>query len=208
MITIVDLETGNLQSVLQAFSRVGVEVGLTGSPDGLARAEGIVLPGVGAFAAGMEALRAKGFEEPLRRLALDEKKPLLGICLGMQYLAEESSEHGSHKGLGFIPGRVERLKADKPGYRLPNMGWCDLKVSRKSILFPDSEKNISCYFVHSYWLKCARPDEVAATIEYSGRAVTAAVQSGNLTGCQFHPEKSQEAGLDILHAFVKYVRQT
>ncbi|HEY0833522.1 MAG TPA: imidazole glycerol phosphate synthase subunit HisH, partial [Azospirillum sp.] len=163
-------------------------------------------PGVGAFGDGMAALREKGLAEPLRRAAA-AGTPLLGICLGMQLLAEESEEHGRHQGLGLIAGRAVRLTADQPGFRVPNMGWCDVAATRPGVLFPDGYHPTSFYFVHSFHVECRDPADVAATIDFSGRPVAAALEAGNVYGAQFHPEKSQDAGLGLLANFVALLRR-
>ncbi len=207
MIALIDLDTGNLSSVMAAFQRVGGEVTRTNAPEDIERARAVVLPGVGAFGEGMAVLRGRGLAEPLRRHALERGRPLLGICLGLQFLADEGEENGRHAGLGLIPGRVVRLAPDRAGYRVPNIGWCDLTIERPGRLLPAPPARPACYFVHSYWLDCADPADRTASIEYSGRALTAAVERHNVMGCQFHPEKSQQAGLDMLHAFLSLVAQ-
>jgi len=204
MIALVDSGVSNLASVIGAFARVGAAVEVVANPKVLARAPAIVLPGVGAFGDGMAGLRDRGLIGPLREAA-QAGKPLFGICLGMQLLADESEEHGRHEGLGIVPGRVHRLVADQPGFRVPNMGWCDAAVTRPGTLFPDAERRDSFYFVHSYFVDTAAVN-VAATIEFSGRPVPAALEAGNVCGVQFHPEKSQDAGLDLLARWVAHLR--
>lgn len=203
MIAVIDLGIGNVGSVAHAIRVVGGTVAAGDDPDALERAEGIVLPGVGAFGQGMDALRRKRLIAPLQRLARGGK-PVLGICLGMQLLADESEEHGRHAGLGLIPGRVVRLIADEPGCRVPNVGWCDATVVQSSPVTSASLGGRSFYFVHSYQLCCEISADCAMTIEFSGRPVTAAVRRNNIFGVQFHPEKSQDPGLDLMAAFVSY----
>ena len=205
MICLVDSGICNLASVVRAFERVGAPVRTVSRPEEFASATAVVLPGVGAFGDGMESLRARRLVEPLRRAAA-EGTPLLGICLGMQLLLEESEEHGRHAGLGLLPGRVVRLLADRPGFRVPNIGWCDATPARDGVLFPADMKAVPFYFVHSYHAEI-QTDHVAATIEFSGRPVTAALEHGNVFGVQFHPEKSQDAGLDMLARWVDYLRR-
>jgi glutamine amidotransferase len=200
MIALVDSGVSNLASVIGAFERVRAQVRVVSDAQALARAPAIILPGVGAFGDGMAGLRDRGLVGPLRDAARSGK-PVLGICLGMQLLVEESEEHGRHEGLGLLPGRVRRLVADQPGFRVPNMGWCDVAPSRAGALFPDPGRRESFYFVHSFFVDTAAAN-VAATIEFSGRPVPAAVESGNICGVQFHPEKSQDAGLDLLARWV------
>jgi glutamine amidotransferase len=196
MIALVDSGVSNLASVIGALARVHAPVEVVRDAGTLARASAIILPGVGAFGDGMAGLRERGLVEPLRTAAR-AGKPILGICLGMQLLVDESEEHGRHEGLGLLPGRVRRLVADQAGFRVPNMGWCDVAVPRPGALFPDGSRREAFYFVHSYHVDTA-PQNVAATIEFSGRSVPAALESRNICGVQFHPEKSQDAGLDLL----------
>jgi glutamine amidotransferase len=204
MICLVDSGICNLASVVRAFERVGAPVRTASRPEDFGSAAAVVLPGVGAFGDGMESLRTKRLVEPLRRAAADGT-PLLGICLGMQLLLEESEEHGRHAGLGLLPGRVVRLCADRPGFRVPNIGWCDAAPVRDGVLFPAGMKAVPFYFVHSFRADIPA-DHVAATIEFSGHPVTAALEHGNVFGVQFHPEKSQDAGLDLLARWVEYLR--
>ena len=200
MIALVDSGVSNLASVIGALARVRAPVEVVREAAGLGRASAIILPGVGAFGDGMAGLRERGLVAPLREAAR-KGTPLLGICLGMQLLVEESEEHGRHEGLGLLPGRVHRLAADQPGFRVPNMGWCDVAVPRPGALFPDPARRESFYFVHSYFVD-TRPENVTAVIEFSGRSVAAALEAQNICGVQFHPEKSQDAGLDLLARWV------
>ena len=186
MLTVVDLGVSNLGSVLEAFRRVGADVRVTDEPAEVEAAERLVLPGVGAFPDGMAALRAKGLVEPIRAHVLERGRPLTGICLGMQLLATRSEEHGDTEGLDLVPGRVVRLAPRDPALRVPNMGWCDVPGLDDSF-----------YFAHSYHLVADDPADVVATLQYDG-AVTAAVRRGPAAGWQFHPEKSQDAGLSLL----------
>ncbi len=202
MIALVDSGICNLASVIRGLERVGARVEVAQHPDALERASAVILPGVGAFGDGMAGLRSRGFVEPLRRVA-GSGTPILGICLGMQLLVEESEEHGHHQGLGLLPGRVRRLVADRPGFRVPNMGWCDVSADRPGVLFPRTAHPEAFYFVHSYFVD-APTANVAATIDFSGRRVAAAIEAGNLFGVQFHTEKSQDAGLDLLARWVEH----
>mgnify|MGYP001250018019 CR=1 FL=1 len=204
MICLVDSGICNLASVVRAFERVGAPVRIASRPEDFGSAAAVVLPGVGAFGDGMECLRARRLVEPLRRAAAGGT-PLLGICLGMQLLLEESEEHGRHAGLGLLPGRVVRLVADRPGFRVPNIGWCDVAPARDGLLFPAGTEAAPFYFVHSFRADIAA-EYVAATIDFSGRPVTAALERGNVFGVQFHPEKSQDAGLDLLARWVEHLR--
>jgi glutamine amidotransferase len=206
MLTMIDMDMGNLQSVREAFRRVGAPVTVTNAAADVERAAAIVLPGVGAFGDGMERLRSRGLVEPLRAHAR-AGKPFLGICVGMQLLADEGEEHGRHDGLGLVRGRCVRLKPGG-GDRVPNMGWCDVRVVKDgSVLLAEAPDGEPFYFAHSYHLECRQPDDVAATIEYGGNQVVVAVERDNLFGVQFHPEKSQDGGLAVLQAFWRLVER-
>lgn len=208
MFAIIDMEIGNLQSVINAFGRLGIITTVVTTAKEIETAEVLILPGVGAFGDGIEYLSKKGLCEAIQYHALEKKKPLLGICLGMQLLASQSEEHGLHNGLGLIPGKVAKLTPTLKEYRLPNMGWCDVTATRPSILFPKKYKTVPFYFVHSYYLQPEDTKLVTATIEYSGQAITAAVEHKNIFGIQFHPEKSQDAGFTLLDNFINHVKKT
>jgi glutamine amidotransferase len=150
----------------------------------------------------MASLREQGLVEPIRRAAR-AGVPVFGICLGMQLLADESEEFGQHEGLGVLPGRVRKLPG-APGFRVPNIGWCDVTPKRAGRLFPAGGGTF--YHVHSFYLEPKDPSVVAATIDFGGRDVAVAVETGNLFGAQFHPEKSQDDGLGVLAAFFDGLR--
>ena len=190
---IVDIGLSNIGSVRQALSRVGAQSMTARSAGDLEGAGAVILPGVGAFGDGMAALRDQGLVEPLRHHAA-EGRPLLGICLGMQLLASSSEEHGRHEGLGVVPGRVVRLSPSDPALPVPNIGWCDV-----ADVSDDGEE--AYYFAHGYHLVPDDPADVAGVFHYGG-PVTAIVRRGATTGVQFHPEKSQDAGLEMLERFV------
>jgi imidazole glycerol-phosphate synthase subunit HisH len=204
VIAIIDLGVSNLASVFRALERIGAPLAECADARDLDDAAAILLPGVGAFGDGMASLREKALVEPLRRAAA-AGTPIFGICLGMQLLAETSDEHGRHDGLGLIRGRVTRLAPTEPGFRVPNIGWCDVTPTRRGVLFPEA-KGGSFYHVHSFRLEPDDPACIAATIAYSGEAIPVAVEQGNLFGVQFHTEKSQDAGLDLLAAFLAHLR--
>lgn len=204
MIGLIDSGICNLTSVVRAFETVGAPVSIFTQPQQLEAASAIVLPGVGAFGDGINGLAERGFVEPLRQAAA-RGTPLLGICLGMQLLLEESEEHGRHTGLGLLPGRVVRLTADQPGFRVPNIGWCDVTPMRSGTLFKDAAAVHAYYFVHSYHAQTL-PEYVAAEIEFSGRKVAVAIEKDNVCGVQFHPEKSQDVGIDLLARWVDKLR--
>jgi glutamine amidotransferase len=196
MIAIADYGIGNLGSVTKAFRRAGAEVQLTGDPEALRRADAIVLPGDGAFGATMHEIGRRGLV-PVLGEAVEEGKPLLGICIGMQLLFEESEEHGRHRGLGFLPGRVVRFEGELP---VPHMGWNRLRVRREHPILEGVPDGAHVYFVHSYY--CDAPDEVVVAASDYGRDFAAIVGKGSVLGVQFHPEKSQEVGLRMVAGFV------
>lgn len=200
MIAIIDYEMGNLRSVQKALERVGHEAVITSDPAKVATADKVVLPGVGAFRDAMAALQQRGLVEPIR-LSIAEKKPFLGICLGLQLLFETSYEDGEHKGLGIIPGRVVRF--DLPaGFKVPHMGWNQVTAQSGTPLMADIEQGSYFYFVHSYFVKPTEDSVTAATADYGG-GFCAAVQRDNLFATQFHPEKSQADGLRLLKNFAE-----
>lgn len=201
-IDIVDYGMGNVQSVRNAFERLGCEVRVTDDPAALADADALVLPGVGAFGEAMSNLRNRQLIEPLRDAVLNKGKPLLGICLGMQLLADSSDERGNYYGLGLIPGRVREIPV-APGYRLPHIGWNDISVRLSEPLFDKLPDKSAFYFVHSYRFECDSR-YVAGMTDY-GSDVVAAVQRERIFGVQFHPERSQRKGLHLLRNFVDFV---
>jgi glutamine amidotransferase len=199
MIAIVDYGAGNLRSVRNALNYLGADVVTAGSPDELAGAEKVVLPGVGAFGAGMAALRERGFEGPLKE-AVEAGTPLLGICLGLQYLFESSDEMGQHSGLGLLRGRVTRLP-EEDGLKIPHIGWNSLTIRQESPLLTGVPDQAYAYFVHSYAVVADDPADVLATTDY-GVPFVSVVGRGNVFGIQCHPEKSQGVGLRILKNFL------
>jgi glutamine amidotransferase len=200
MIAIADYGIGNLGSVTKAFRHAGADVRLSGDPGELRAADALVLPGDGAFGAAMAEIERRSLV-PVLREAVETGKPLLGICIGMQLLFEESEEHGLHRGLGFLPGRVRRFDGE---VRVPHMGWNGLRKRREHPLLDGLPEGGHVYFVHSYY--CEAPAEVViATADY-GREFAAVVGRGSVLGVQFHPEKSQEIGLRMVASFVRLVR--
>ncbi len=204
-IVVIDYGMGNLSSVCNALAAIGATPLRARHSEELATADAIILPGVGAFAAGMENLRAGGFIPALRHAVLERGKPFLGICLGMQLLADSGSEHGPSAGLGFIPGRVEKLVLPEDGEsRLPHIGWNDLKIRRHDGLYAGLPDGENFYFVHSYVFVAADPAVVSATCEH-GVEFTASLEAGNISAVQFHPEKSHRAGLKLLSNWLSRV---
>jgi len=201
MLAVIDYGAGNLRSVLHALNHLGTaDVQIVQEPDQLKGAEKIILPGVGAFGAGMQKLASQGLIEPLKT-AVDAGTPYLGICLGMQFLFECSNEMGNHAGLGLLAGRVERFPAF-PDLKVPHMGWNTLTWQRESLLLADLQSDASyAYFVHSYFCIPEDSEDTLITVNY-GIPFTAGIQRGNIYGVQFHPEKSQQTGLTILRNFL------
>ena len=192
---IIDYGVGNLKSVANAMAYLGLETRVTGDAGEVERADAVILPGVGAFPDAADRLRRTGLDRVVKAQA--GRKPILGICLGMQLQLEESDEVRPTPGLGLIPGRVERIPTQ---LKLPHIGWNSLTFPNPCPLFQGLEEGAWVYFVHSYCAVPARPEQVAAATDY-GVPVTAAVCSGTVFGCQFHPEKSGETGLQILRNF-------
>ncbi len=198
MIAIIDYGIGNLRSVQKAFEHIGETAEVTGDPGRIRAASHVLLPGVGAFAAGMRGLAQTGLDQAVRQAAASGK-PLLGICLGMQLLFEGSEEGGDPRGLGLIPGRVTRMRPN--GLKVPHVGWNDLSLA-DSPLWAGLGSHPYAYFVHSYYLADAHAPCAIATATY-GAPFVAAVHQGNLWGMQFHPEKSGDAGLTMLRNFAR-----
>ena len=199
MIAIADYGIGNLGSVTKGFRHAGAEVRLTGDPEELRRADALVLPGDGAFAATMDEVERRGLV-PVLREAVEKGKPLLGICIGMQLLFEESEEHGRHLGLSFLPGCVRRFEGELP---VPHMGWNALVPHRAHPILDGIAEGAYVYFVHSYY--CDAPADVVVASSDYGREFPAIVGRGSVLGVQFHPEKSQDVGLQMVASFVRMV---
>lgn len=206
MIAVVDYGAGNLRSVVNALEAIGQKPLVTHSPSDLAKAAAIVLPGVGAFGDGMESLRRLHLIEALNEEVLGKKKPYLGICLGLQFLGLESYEHGVHQGLGWIKGAVQRIVPSDDGFRIPHIGWNNVRRERPCLLFEGLDDEPVFYFVHSFHLVVNNEDsQVVTSTCWHGTTVTASVQKNNIYGVQFHPEKSQREGLKLLENFAKLI---
>ena len=199
-IAVVDYGVGNLKSVSNAFAYLGRETKITGDPDELELAQAIVLPGVGAFPDAADKLRATGLDQSVVKQG--RKKPVLGICLGMQLLLDRGEEVRPCPGLGVIKGVCARIPTEE---KLPHIGWNSLTFPSRSPLFEGVDEGSYVYFVHSFSAQHTDPDQVSAVSQY-GVPVIAAVQNGNFFGCQFHPEKSGETGLAILQNFAGLTR--
>jgi glutamine amidotransferase len=202
-IGIIDYGMGNLCSVSNAVAYWGCSPEILTSPSEIENCDRLILPGVGAFPDCMRNLTLKEFIAPLNSAVIDRKIPILGICLGMQAFAEFGHEGGVTKGLGWIRGVCERIQPNQPELRVPHIGWNTLDYAVDSPLFKGLRAGSHVYFVHSYHLACASDSDVIATAEHGCR-ITAAVQRGNIFGTQFHPEKSQEPGLQILKNFLEW----
>ena len=212
-VAIVDYGSGNLHSAAKAFERAARESGhaqpitVTGDPDAVARAERIVLPGVGAFAdcrRGLDAI--PGMIESLEQSVRKKGKPFFGICVGMQLMAERGREYQVTPGFGWIAGEVERITPSDLSLKIPHMGWNTLNLTRTHPLLEDiplGQDGLHAYFVHSYQLKTARPADLVAQADYGG-PLTAIVGRDNMVGTQFHPEKSQRLGLALIANFLKW----
>lgn len=200
-VTIIDYGRGNLFSVGQALRHLGAAHRVSGDPAEIENADRLILPGVGAFGDAMATLQARELCGPIRR-AVARGIPFLGICLGMQLLADDSEEFGIHSGLGIISGHVRRLP-EGPETRIPNVGWRALTVAGGDPLLGNLDADAMVYFVHSFAFVADDPADVIATISINGHAVAAAVRRGNAIGYQFHPEKSGPVGLDLIDRFLK-----
>lgn len=209
IVTIVDYGSGNLLSVARALEHVGATARLSHDPAEIESAERLVLPGVGAFAEGMKGLRERGLIESIHRFAASGRS-LLGICLGMQMLASVGDEFGQHEGLGIIPGRVVQVPAfdvDGTIQKIPHIGWANLSPSTPGgwdgTILESTPVGTSVYLVHSFYFQTADPAHRLADCFYGGHRITAAVRMDQIIGCQFHPEKSGPAGIEILRTFLR-----
>ena len=211
-VAIVDYGSGNLRSAAKAFERQAgglnetVEITVTSDPDAVRGADRVVLPGVGAFAdcrAGLYGV--DGMVEALAEVALQNGRPFLGICVGMQLLAERGIEHGAHQGLGWVAGEVNRIEPGDRSFKVPHMGWNQLTVTQPDHPLAAGIKDGDyAYFVHSYAFRTAADGPVLATTDYGNETITAALVQDNIAGTQFHPEKSQAAGLRLINNFLTW----
>ena len=199
MIAIIDYDAGNIKSVEKALQLLGQEVAVTRDEKTILSADGVILPGVGAFGDAMEKLHAYGLVEPIRK-CVAKNIPFLGICLGLQLMFRSSEEAPGVEGLNILDGEIVKIPA-KPGLRIPHIGWNSVSLNQTDGIFENLRDNSYFYFVHSYYLKDADEKVVAGTTEY-GVPIQCAVQQGRVSATQFHPEKSSEAGLTILRNFV------
>ena len=198
MIAIIDYDAGNLKSVEKALQHLGQDCKITRNAKEILEADKVILPGVGAFADAMEKLQKYDLIVVIHQV-VDKKTPFLGICLGLQLMFESSEEGPGVKGLGLLPGKIVRFP-EKEGYKIPHMGWNSIEIKKGAKILQGIGTNPYVYFVHSYYLQAADPDDVAATTEYITQ-VHASVEHDNIFACQFHPEKSGDVGLQILKNF-------
>jgi len=207
MITIVNYGSGNIQAICNIYSRLSIPVVVASTPEELRKGEKIILPGVGAFDQAMGELERSGLRVALDDCVLERRRPILGICVGMQLLANRSEE-GMLPGLGWIDGVVKRFEPARflQGTRLPHMGWNTAEPVRKDPLLTGVDLETGFYFLHSYYFSCMNPGDVLARTDYGGHYASV-VNRGNIYGVQFHPEKSHQAGIQVLRNFALHVGQ-
>lgn len=200
MIAIIDYDAGNLKSVEKALNYLGEETIVTRDRQMILRADKVILPGVGAFGEAMERLKQYELDKVIRE-TVEKQTPFLGICLGLQLLFDGSEENGGVEGLHILDGKIIKIP-EKPGLKIPHIGWNSLHLQNQGSLFEGLEEGMFVYFVHSYYLQADREDIVKASTEY-GVQIHASVEQGNVFACQFHPEKSSNGGLRMLQNFAK-----
>lgn len=199
---------GNVRSVFNAFQLLGEQVEITDDPKKLLEAEAIILPGVGAFSDGMNNLRQKGLVDVLKKEVLDNKKPYLGICLGLEFLAQKSFEGRITEGFGWIKGEVIKIKPNNPLLKVPHMGWDDTKVLKNDGLLKDLD-DPTFYYLHSFYLKVddSEKNVITSICDYGGVPIAATIQKNNIYAVQFHAEKSQSTGIKLLQNFLNDIRK-
>lgn len=204
-VVVIDYGSGNLHSMAKALEKTAPEgcvVAVSDNPKDIEKASHIVLPGVGAFGDCIRGLESvSGIRDALEYAVQSQKKPFLGVCVGMQMLADEGLEHGCHKGLGWIQGRVVPIAPENAELKVPHMGWNQLAMAKQHPVFNGIEDGVHAYFVHSFHFECENEGDILAQVEY-GVPLTAAIARGNIVATQFHPEKSQAVGLRLLANFL------
>ncbi len=204
-VTIVDYQSGNISSVINSFTEVAkgkVNLEITSDINKISSSDKIVLPGQGSFKSCVDSLnKISGLVDTLKNFAITNKKPLLGICVGLQMFADVGYEEAETKGLGWIPGKVSRIDNQKGKFKLPHIGWNEIEIQKKSKIFKDIKNKSHMYFVHSYEFIPEDKSVISATTDYSSKIVCA-VERDNLYGTQFHPEKSDKTGLQIIKNFI------
>lgn len=203
MIAIIDYDAGNIKSVEKAMMALGQEVVITRDKETILNAEGVILPGVGAFGDAMQKLRDYDLVETIHKV-VEKNIPFLGICLGLQLMFESSEETPGVEGLGLLKGKIVRI-LEGEGLKIPHIGWNNLRYPNVGRLYKDIPEDSYVYFVHSYYLQAEEPEIVVATTEY-GVVIQASVEKGNVFACQFHPEKSSSVGMKILENFISVVK--
>jgi len=208
MLAVIDYGMGNVRSISNAFSLLQEEVKITDDPKIIANADGIILPGVGAFVDGMNNLKRKRLIPILKEQVLEKKKPYLGICLGLEFLAEKSYEGGTHEGLGWIKGTVTRILPTDSSLKVPHIGWNDTLIIKDDDLLKELEDPVF-YYLHSYYLKTDDLEKniITSICDYGGVKITATIHKDNIFATQFHPEKSQETGLKLLKNFIQSIKK-
>ena len=205
MIAVLDYDAGNIKSVEKALNYLGEEVKITRDREEILSADGVILPGVGAFGDAMEKLHQYGLVKVIREVA-ERGIPFLGICLGLQLMFESSEETPGVEGLHLLDGRIRRIPT-APGLKIPHIGWNDLTFPNEGRLFRGVDEHAYVYFVHSYYLEAADPSIVTAVTEY-GTLIHASVEKNNIFACQFHPEKSSRIGMKILQNFIEITQES
>ena len=198
---IIDYGSGNLLSVKNAIDFLGFDVEIFNNPELTGSFDKLILPGVGAFGTCFSNLNKNNFIQPLNQAVLENKKQILGICVGMQVMAEEGYEGGVFKGLSWFKSKVVKINPELPELKIPNIGWNTIEYDKNNPLFKGLPEVVNVYFVHSYHMECSVNNNIIATCDY-GQKITAAVHYDNIFGTQFHPEKSQDIGLKILENFI------
>jgi len=200
-LVIIDYGMGNLRSVQKKFEKIGAQVTISSNPDEIARAGKLLLPGVGHFGNAVKKIKQLGIWDTLNKKVLDDKTPILGICLGMQLMAKHSQE-GDEQGFGWFDAEVLRFNVnDKLKYKIPHTGWNSAISQKENPLMNNLDSNAEYYFVHAYHIKCNNPEDILATTVYDYE-FTSAIQRGNIYGTQFHPEKSHNFGEKLLQNFL------
>lgn len=206
MIVIIDYNMGNLRSVANAIEALEGKFVISSDIKDITNADGIILPGVGAFGDGMSNLKRLGLIDTIHNEVIKEKKPYLGICLGMQFLAKSGKEHGIHNGFGWIKGTVRKIKTNDTDIKIPHIGWNNVKIDERTGIYRNFEDDPVFYFVHSYFFDTPEK-EVITGIAWHGETITASIMKDNIFGVQFHPEKSQGHGLRLLKNFLNIVEE-
>jgi imidazole glycerol-phosphate synthase subunit HisH len=200
MIVVVDYGMGNVRSVQKTFQRLNTEAVISGNPELILNASKIILPGVGHFKNAVENLRGRGLWEAIDEAVKEKKTPILGICLGMQLMTEHSEE-GDAEGFGWIEGDTKKFNLNDPGLKIPHMGWNTIEQKKEHGIGASIEANSFFYFVHSYYVSCRNDQDILFTTNY-GIPFVSGFQKGNVTGVQFHPEKSHKNGLKMIANFI------